>query len=42
MPLITSLNPEELKMGNGSGQSPPQRGEFAGKVTIFIDSTATV
>ena len=29
-------------MEEGSGRSPPQRRKFAGKVTIFVDSTATV
>ena len=29
-------------MQEGLGRSPPQKGEFAGKVTIFVDSTAEV
>jgi len=29
-------------MEEGSGRSPPQKGEFAGKVTLFVDSTAEV
>ncbi len=30
-------NEEMMKMEEGLGRSPPQREEFAGKVTIFVD-----
>jgi hypothetical protein len=29
-------------MQEGLGRSPPQKGEFAGKVAFFVDSTAEV
>ena len=29
-------------MQEGLGRSPPQKGEFAGKVTIFVESIAEV
>jgi hypothetical protein len=29
-------------MAEGLGRSPPQRGEIAGEVTIFVDSTTEV
>jgi hypothetical protein len=35
-------NEEVMKIEEGTGRSPPQKGEFAGKVIIFVDSTAEV
>ena len=35
-------NEEVMKMEEGLGQSPPQKGEFAGKVTLFVDLTVKV
>jgi len=29
-------------MGEGLGRSPPERGEFAGKVKIFVDLTLKI
>ncbi len=32
-------NDEVMKMEEGLGRSPPPKGEFAGKVTFFVDLT---
>ena len=32
-------NEEVMKVEEGLGRSSPQRGEFAGEVTFFVDST---
>ncbi len=31
-----------IKIDEGSERSPPQKGEFAGKVTLLVDMTVTV
>ncbi len=35
-------NEEMMKMEEGLGRSPPQKGEFAEKVAFFVNSTAEV
>jgi len=35
-------NEEVMKMEESLGRSPPQKGEFAGKVTLFVDLTVKV
>jgi hypothetical protein len=35
-------NEEMMKMEEGLGRSPPQKGQFAGKVTLFVDLTVKV